>query len=152
MIAGLRLAARCTVSILLVLSFAAAAGGQGGGAKKGTWHTIEFGIVKLNDVAPISWNIYHTEKKGVLLLRLWKRYLLINLQDQEVFDIDPQKIKATGDTVEWSQAEVPEKPIDTPDWRERNIGTMERIRFRLCKDCHYLELQLPLGLNGRPIY
>jgi hypothetical protein len=136
----------------LSLGFAVASSSQGDAAKKGTWHTIEFGIVKLNDAAPISWNIYHSEKKGLLLLRLWKRYLLLNLQNQEAFDMDPQKIKVQGDTVEWSPADVPAKPIDTPDWRERNVGSMERIRFRLCNDCHYLELQLPLGLNGRPIY
>lgn len=152
MSAGWQLIGRGAGLLWVALSFAGGAGGQSDAGKKGTWHTIEFAIVKLNDVAPISWNMYHTEKKGVLLLRLWKRYLLINLQDQEVFDMDPQKIKVTGDTVEWSRAEIPEKPIDTPDWRERNIGTMERIRFRLCKDCHYLELQIPLGPTGRPIY
>lgn len=150
--ADLELAGRCGVFILAAMSFATGARSQGDAVKKGTWHTIEFAIVKLNDVAPISWNMYHTEKKGVLLLRLWKRYLLINLQDQEVFDMDPQKIKVTGETVEWSRADIPDKPIDTQDWRERNIGTMERIRFRLCKDCHYLELQLPLGPTGRSIY
>ena len=143
---------RCAAVVLLLLATAVAAHPQADAAKKVTWHTIEFGIVKLNDGPPISWNIYHSEKKRVLLVRLWKRYLLVNLQDQEAFDIDPQKIKVTGDAAEWSLADVPDKPIDTPDWRERNIGRMERIRFRLCKDCHYLELQLPLGLNARPIY
>jgi hypothetical protein len=121
-------------------------------SKKLTWHTLEFAIVKFNDNAPNSWNIYHSEKKGVLLVRLWKRYLLVNVQDQEVFDIDPQKIKITGDAVEWSLADVPDKPLETPEFLARNVGSMERIRFRLGKDGHVLELQIPLGLNGRPIY
>ena len=121
-------------------------------SRKLIWHTLEFAIVRFNDTAPNSWNIYHSEKKGVLLVRLWKRYLLVNVQDQEVFDIDPQKIKVTGDSVEWSMADVPDKPIDTPDFLERNVGSMERIRFRLSKNGHFLELQIPLGPNGRPIY
>lgn len=116
------------------------------------WHTLEFAIVRFNENAPNSWNIYHSEKKGVLLVRLWKRYLLVNVQDQEVYDIDPQKIKVTGDSVEWSMTEVPDKPIDTPDFTGRNVGAMERIRFRLGKDGHFLELQIPLGPNGRPLY
>jgi hypothetical protein len=29
---------------------------------------------------------------------------------------------------------------------------MDRVRFRLGKDGHFLELQLPLAPNGRPIY
>jgi hypothetical protein len=121
-------------------------------SKRLTWHTLEFAILRFNDNAPNSWNIYHSEKKGVLLVRLWKRYLLVNVQDQEVFDIDPQKIKVTGDAVEWSLADVPEKPIETPDFVERNVGSMERIRFRLGKNGHVLELQIPLGFNGRPVY
>jgi acetyl-CoA carboxylase carboxyltransferase component len=94
----------------------------------------------------------HSEKKGVLLVRLWKRYLLVNVPDQEVYDIDPQKIKVMGDSVEWSYADVPDQPIETPDFVERNVGMMERVRFRLGKNGHFLELQIPLGPNGRPIY
>ena len=120
--------------------------------KKLTWRPLEFAIVKFNDAAPNSWNIYHSEKKGVLLVRLWKRYLLVNVSDEEAYDIDPQKIKAAGDSVEWSYADLPEKPIETPDWSERNVGMMDRVRFRLGKDGHFLELQLPLAPNGRPIY
>ena len=88
----------------------------------------------------------------MLLVRLWKRYLLVNVSDEEVYDIDPEKVKVAGDSVEWSYADLPEKPIETPDWKDRDIGFMERVRFRLGKDGHYLELQLPLGPNGRPIY
>jgi hypothetical protein len=120
--------------------------------KQLTWHTLEFAIVRYNENAPNSWNIYHSEKKGVLLVRLWKRYLLVNVQDQEVFDIDPQKIKVVNDGVEFSSADIPGQPIETPDFVERNVGSMDRVRFRLGKNGHVLELQLPLGLNGRPLY
>lgn len=139
-------------AFFLLLCFALPARPQAEAAKKVAWHQLEFAILRFNDAAPNSWNIYHSEKKGVLLVRLWKRYLLINVQDQEVFDIDPEKIKAAGDTVEWSFADLPEKPIETPDWRERGLGRLQMVRFRLGKDGHYLELQLPLGPNGRPIY
>jgi hypothetical protein len=120
--------------------------------KNVTWHTVEFAIVRFNENAPYSWNIYHSEKKGVFLVRLWKRYLLVNVEDQEVYDMDPQKIKVTGDAAEWSLNDVPDTPIDTPDFTSRDVGTMERIRFRLSKGGHFLELQIPLGPNGRPLY
>lgn len=135
----------------LALAFPALAQ-QAEASKKLTWHSLEFAIVRFNDAAPNSWNIYHSEKKGVLLVRLWKRYLLINVSDEEVYDIDPQKVKVNGDSVEWSTTDLPDKPLETPEWSERNVGTMERVRFRLGKDGHFLELQLPLGLNGRPVY
>jgi hypothetical protein len=147
-----RFSARLAVASILLVSIASGARTQTEAAKKLTWRSLEFAIVKFNEDAPKSWNIYHSEKKGVLLVRLWKRYLLVNVSDEEVYDIDPQKIKVVGDSVEWSYADLPEKPLDTPDWREKNLGRLEQVRFRLGKNGHYLELQLPLGPNGRPIY
>jgi len=45
---------------------------------KQQWKTLPFAIVRYNDDAPKSWNVYRGEHKGVYLVRLWKRYLLID--------------------------------------------------------------------------
>lgn len=119
---------------------------------KATWKPVEFAIVKFNEEAPKSWNLYHTEKKGLLLLHLWKRYLLIDMKEQEAYEIDPQTVKVSGESLEWSLANKPEEPIDTPEWKSRDIGPMQRTRFRLGKDGLFLELQIPLQINGKPMY
>jgi len=116
------------------------------------WKSVEFAIVKFNDEAPKSWNLYHTEKKGVLLLHLWKRYLLIDMKEQEVYEIDPQTVKPEGANVEWSLADKPSEPLETPEWKTRDVGPMQRVAFRLGKDGHILELQIPLKPNGQPYY
>ena len=134
----------------LGLSFFAQSKTQGG--RKSTWHSIEFGIVKYNEKAPNSWNIYHGEKKGLLLVRLWKRYLFVDVEEEEVYDIDPNEILSQGDAVEWSLASVPDKPIETPDFKERNVGMVDRIQFRLGKNGHMVELQIPIGPTGKPLY
>jgi hypothetical protein len=152
------LLARCAICALLFLSISAAAPAQTPSQSTSpakpplTWHSVEFAILRYNENAPNSWNIYHSGKKGVFLVRLWKRYLLVKTEDEEAYDIDPQKIKVTSTSVEWSYSDIPEKPIETPDWKERDVGLVKRVRFRLGKDGHVLELQIPLGPNGRPIY
>ena len=113
---------------------------------------MQFAIVHFNDQAPNSWNMYHGQKKGFLLVRLWKRYLFIRIQDEEVYDIDPEKVTVHGDSVDWSYADIPKDPIDVEEWKERNVGSMKRIRFRFGKTGHYLELEIPLALNGDPMY
>jgi hypothetical protein len=120
--------------------------------KKVTWKSVQFAIVRFNDQAPNSWNIYHSEKKGILLVRLWKRYMLVKIADEEVYDIDPQKISVQGGSAEWSYADIPDKPIEVTEWKERNIGSMQRVTFRFGKNGHVLELQIPLGLNREPLY
>jgi hypothetical protein len=120
--------------------------------RKPVWKAVEFAIVKFNDEAPKSWNLYHTEKKGVLLLRLWKRYLLLDLKEQEVYEIDPQTVKPAGGNVEWSLADKPGQPLETPDWKTRDVGPMEQVSFRLGKNGYVLQLQIPLKPNGQPAY
>jgi hypothetical protein len=137
------------LALLLLPCFASA---QTAPPQKVTWKSVEFAIVHFNDQAPNSWSIYHSEKKGILLVRLWKRYMLVKIADEEVYDIDPQKITVHGDSAEWSYADIPDKPVEIVEWKERNIGSMQRITFRFGKNGHTLELQIPLGLNREPIY
>ena len=120
--------------------------------KKVLWKPVEFAIVKFNEEAPKSWNIYHTEKKGLLLVQLWKRYLLVDVKQQEVYEIDPQTVKPNGNGVEWSLADKPAEAMETPDWKTKDLRSMELVKFRLGKDGHFLEMQLPLQINGKPVY
>ena len=143
---------RVLAVMLVCLFLPGLAAAQAEPPKKVTWKSVEFAIVRFNDQAPNTWSIYHSEKKGVLLVRLWKRNMLVKIQDEEVYDIDPQKIKVNGDSVEWSYADIPDKPIEVVEWKERNIGSMQRVTFRLGKNGHILELQIPLGLNREPLY
>ena len=134
-------------AVLLTVSSSALAVPQ-----KQLWKSVEFAIVKFNDEAPKSWSMYHTEKKGVLLLRLWKRYLLVNVKDEEAYEIDPQTVKPAGDNVEWSMADKPSEPLETPEWKTRDIGPMQQVSFRLGKNGSVLQLQIPLKINGQPMY
>ena len=120
--------------------------------KKLLWKSVGFAIVKFNDEAPKSWNIYHTERKGLLLVHLWKRYLLVDMKEQEAYEIDPQTVKPRGEDVEWSLADKPDQPLETPDWKTKDLRSMQMVRFRLGKDGYFLEMQLPLLVNGKPVY
>jgi hypothetical protein len=116
------------------------------------WKTVPFAIVRYNDDAPKSWNVYHSEKKGVYLVRLWKRYLLINTADQSAYEIDPAKVKVAGETAELNSADVPNDPIETAEWKSRDTGPVVRHRFRFGQTGNFMELQIPLLANGKPAY
>jgi hypothetical protein len=144
---------RIILLAVLLTTFSGLARAQAPESGKPTeWKSVSFAIVRYNDEAPQSWNIYHTSKRGVLLVKLWKRYLLVNIPEQQVFDIDPNTVKAQGDRVEWSSADTPNEPMEIADWKERNVGPVQRVRFRLGKTGHMLELQLPLRADGKPAY
>jgi hypothetical protein len=137
------------VSILLLLSARPQAPAPD---KKTVWKSVEFAILRFNDQAPQTWNIYHTGKRGILLVKLWKRYLLVDIKEQEVYEVNPQTVKPQGDSVEWSMSDLPSEPIETSEWKERDVGPVERIRFRFGKTGHFLDIQLPLKPDGKPAY
>lgn len=140
-------AAFCFVAIVAGATWA-----QSQTEKKILWKPVPFAIVRYNDTAPASWNLYHADKSALLLLRLWKRYLLIDRTGQEVYDIDPQKVTPQGENFEWSQTDKPDEPIEVSEWKQRDVGSMQRVRFRFGKTGHFLELQLPMLPNGKPAY
>jgi len=116
------------------------------------WKPLPFAIVRYNDDAPKSWNVYHGDRKGIYLVRLWKRYLLIDTDSQNAFEIDPEKVKVQGENAELSPADVPEEPLETSEWKTRDAGPVLRHRFRFGKTGNFLELQIPLLPSGRPAY
>jgi len=126
--------------------------GQSPPKTKNLWKSVPFAIVHYNEDAPKSWDLYYSSKRGVLLLRLWKRYLLIDRNAQQVFDIDPEKIVTKGDDIEYSLEENPVQPADISDWRERDVGNLRRLRFRFGEKGNYLDIQTPLKANGTPLY
>ena len=120
--------------------------------QKAVWKPVQFAIVRFNDDAPKSWNIYHGEKRGVLLVRLWKRFMLVDLKEQEVYEVDPEKVKPRGENVEWSPADISDQPVETSEWKVRDIGLVQRVRFRFGKNGSFLEIQVPLLPNGKTAY
>jgi hypothetical protein len=120
--------------------------------KKQLWKPVEFAIVRFNDEAPQSWNIYHTDKRGLLLLRLWKRYIFLDMKEQEAYEVDPETVKPQADNVEWSMSDLPREPLEVSEWKARDVGLVRRVRFRFGKSGHFLDIQLPLKPNGTPAY
>ena len=121
--------------------------------KKAVWKPVQFAIVRFNDEAPQTWNIYHSEKRDALLVKIWKRFLYLDLKGGEVYEVDPQTVKPQGDNVEWSLTDLPSDPIEISDWKMRDVGLMvRRVRFRFGKTGHYLDINLPLKPDGKPAY
>jgi hypothetical protein len=121
--------------------------------KKALWKPVQFAIVRFDDKAPQSWNIYHSEKRDALLVKIWKRFLYLDLKEGEVYEVDPQTVKPQGDNVEWSLSDLPSEPIEISDWKMRDAGLMvRRVRFRFGKTGHYLDINLPLKPDGKPAY
>jgi hypothetical protein len=129
------------LSVLVAVSLALAASSLSA-AEKNVWKPVEFAILRFNDDAPASWNIYHAEKRGVL----------VDVKEQEVYEVDPAKVKPQGQNLAWSPSDIPDQPVETSAWSVRDVGSMERVRFRFGKNGSFLDIQIPLLRNREPAY
>jgi len=78
--------------------------------------------------------------------------MLVDVNEQEVYEVDPTTVKAQGENVEWSPSDVPNQPVETSEWKVRDVGPVERVRFRFGKSGSYLDIQLPMLANRKPAY
>src|SRR5580765_6517989 len=141
------IAALCSVLLVLLAPASQLTAQQ---KNKQRWTSLPFAIVRYNDDAPKSWNVYHGDRKGIYLVRLWKRYLLVDTDSESVFEIDPATVKVEGEHAELAAADIPAEPIETSEWKSRDAGPVLRHRFRFGKTGNYMELQIPLHINGKP--
>src|SRR5258708_19907528 len=139
------------LSALLVLGETPGSAAQQ--SAKQQWKTLPFAIVRYNDDAPKSWNVYRGEHKGIYLVRLWKRYLLVDTDSQNVFEIDPEKVKVQGENAELAAQDIPADPLETSEWRTKNAGPVLSHRFRFGKSATFIDLQTPtLPTGALPSY
>ena len=143
-----RMCVRRSLNLLALLAMIGAAFAPGGRTpakvKPVTWTVIKDALFRVNDAPVKDWNIYQPGKKGdPLLLQLGDRFLLIEVHDHQVFEIDPSRIEHKSDELLWDPADHPAHALPTSGWNEGDVGTAFRIETKMNADNRVLVLELP---------
>jgi hypothetical protein len=122
-------------------------------ADKIIWKPLDQAILSVDGKAPQFWNVYTGDKQNQLLLvQLWKRYLLVDRKQEAVYDIDPKTLAKKGDDLELPLTAKPEKPLALAEWSTKDMGMTLRLRFKLKPAGRLIELQLPHRPDLRGLY
>ena len=106
--------------------------------------SIESALLRVNDAPPKDWGVYRTGKKNdPLLLQIRNRFLLLEINQHQVFEIDPAKIERKAGELLWSLSDRPDKPLATSDWTVDDIGAAFIVKVRLQRENALVDLQLP---------
>src|SRR3954468_23903050 len=89
--------------LLLVVTCAALAFSPAAASGKPVpWKVIEDALFRVNNAPVKDWNVYQSGKKtDPLLLQIGGRFLLIQIHDHKIFEIDPSKIQHKADELIW---------------------------------------------------
>jgi hypothetical protein len=109
-----------------------------------SWKPIEDALLRVNDAPPKEWGVYRTGKKNEpLLLQIGNRFLLIEVHNRHVFQLDPSKIEHKSGELLWSPADRPATPLPASDWLADDIGAAFVIKVKLQSENALVDLQLP---------
>src|SRR6266566_4650118 len=130
---------RTATFILALLSITAAAT-----AKPLLWKAASNAFLHVNDQPIKEWDAFQIEKKNDrFLVQLGERFLLVDVQQKQVFELVPAMIEHSGSDILWDPMNRPEKPLATSNWLVRNVGAALRLQVRLAAADHTLDRQLP---------
>ncbi len=124
-----------------------------GSTEKLVWKPLEQAMLSVEGKAPPFWNVYTADKQNqILLVQLWKRYLMVDTKEQAVYDIDPKSLSKKGTGLELPLAAKPARPLPSADWAVKDMGVTYRLRFKLAPDGRLIEVQIPHRPDLRGLY
>jgi hypothetical protein len=125
------------------------------------WKLVEAAQVRLDDKAPLKWNVYQPDKKDkkdkkrdadLVLVLLGHRYLMVDTKSRLVFVVPLSSLHAEGADFDTSDLAQQNNLIPSTDWTERDVGPAELYRFTLGDYGRVLEVSLPHMPDLRAFY
>lgn len=143
-----------SLNIGLTLGVAASlAVGATWAAEKIVWKPLDRVLLKVDEKPARIWSVYHIDKKdNLLLVALGRRYLLLDIREHQIYELDPAKLERRDKDLLWREADRPAKPLPTDDWTVRDVGPARRIRAKLASEGRVLEVQVPIQPDLRHFY
>ena len=122
-------------------------------AEKIVWKPLDRVVLKVDEKPARIWSVYRVEKKdNLLLVALGRRYLLLDIREHQIYELDPAKLERRDKDLLWREADRPAKPLPTDDWTVRDVGPARRIRAKLASEGRVLEVQVPIQPDLRHFY
>jgi hypothetical protein len=113
-------------------------------AEKVEWKPVQSALLRVDDHPPKDWNLYTADKKNDrLLVQLGGRYLLVLVNQRQVYELDPAKLEHKDDTILWREDDRPSGPLPESGWITHDVGEAYRIHFRLDTEGRVFDIDIP---------
>src|ERR1700689_1636769 len=117
------------------------------------WKVLEMAQVRLDDKAPLKWNVYQPDKKDnkkdkkkdsdLVLVLLGHRYLMLDTKARLVYLVPVSDLQAQGTDFESGDLAQETRVIPSTEWSQRDVGPAELYRLTLGDYGSVLEVSLP---------
>ena len=131
--------------LLAALGMVCGTGGEVAAKSKAvSWKVIDDALLRVNGSPVKDWGVYQAGRKtDPLLLQMGNRFLLVEIHERRLFELDPSKIEHKAGELVWDPADCPATPLATSDWVEHDVGGAFQIGAKIDNESRSLDLQLP---------
>jgi hypothetical protein len=131
-------------SVVLLFALAANLAALARESGKIVWQPDSEAQLRIDGHSLKTWNVWLGEKKKNLILTLLvHRYLVIDIKEHAVYEVEPDSLKPDGPNLQTEDPSKDWKPIPAYDWAVRDVGPAELVKVRLGDYDKELEVQLP---------
>jgi len=128
------------------------------------WKPITNGVLKVDDRPVKTWEIYLTKRnKQWALVQIGARFLLLDAETKEIFEIYTEAFARKGDELHWkADVQAPTATasaenglralLPSEDWTDKFAGRARIIRLKLSAEGRRLDVQLPATPDLRKFY
>lgn len=119
------------------------------------WKSVDRAQLKIDDKAPLTWNVYRPDKKKVtnqVLVLLGRRYIALDTKAKTAYQVFPSDLTVSGGEVESGDLFKSNRVLPSSDWIVRDVGPAERIQLRLKDYGRMIEVMLPHLPDLRAFY
>jgi hypothetical protein len=123
------------------------------------WKPVEQAQIRLDDKAPLKWNVFLPDKKKdkkfaseLILVLLGHRYLMLDTKARLVYAVPLTELHAQGDNFDSGDLAQPKNAIPSTDWTQRDVGPAELYRLTLGDYNRVMEVSLPHPPDLRAFY
>ena len=107
------------------------------------WKPVTNSFLRVNDSPVKEWNVFQVDKNDPrYLIQLDNRFLLVDSERKEVFEVPSAGIELSDSGVLWDPADKPTSPLTTSEWLVRDVGFAYRIKTTLDAEDRTIDLQL----------
>jgi hypothetical protein len=108
------------------------------------WKNAVNAFLRVNDSGVKEWSVFQIEDKhDRFVVRLGERFLFLDANRKQVFELVPAKLEGDESEISWDPADKPARPLATSEWLVRDVGLAYRIKMRLNAEDRTLDLQIP---------
>jgi hypothetical protein len=130
-----------SAALLAVFVLLAPAGARD---KKLIWKPVNQALLKLNNHAVKTWNVFQPDKnRNLVLVQVLNGWYILNLKQKRAYKVERKDFESRGENLAGPAPDKDTPVVKTEGWDSHDIGPAQQITIKFADNGDVLAIELP---------